>query len=135
LGQALTLVSKRLTTPPMPQRTGPPVLALVVSDGMHTGDWRAGLRAVDATPWGKRAVRVAIGIGEHTDKGMLKEFLANPELEPLRAENPMCPEQLVAAIRWPSEKYAVIKNDRPPPDAPPVVEPPTPGGDATDDVW
>ncbi|MGP4111036.1 vWA domain-containing protein [Streptomyces sp. 4N509B] len=98
MGAALRLVAKELTSPPMPQRALRPVLALV-SDGLPMDDWRAGLRAVDATPWGKRAVRVAIGIGDDADKGMLKEFLANPELEPLQANNP---KQLVAAIRWAS---------------------------------
>ncbi|MDT0345286.1 vWA domain-containing protein [Streptomyces litchfieldiae] len=98
LGAALRLVSEALKTPPMPGRALRPVLALV-SDGLPTDDWRSGLRAVDATPWGKRAVRVAIGIGEDADKAMLKEFLANPEQEPLRVKNP---KQLVAAIRWAS---------------------------------
>jgi uncharacterized protein YegL len=98
LGAALRLASEALRTPPMPGRALRPVLALV-SDGLPTDDWRSGLRAVDATPWGKRAVRVAIGIGEDADKDMLKEFLANPEQEPLRVKNP---KQLVAAIRWAS---------------------------------
>lgn len=80
----------------MPQRALPPVLALV-SDGQPTDDWRSGLRAIDDTPWGKRAVRVALAIGDDADKSMLKEFLANPELEPLHAKNP---RQLAAAIRW-----------------------------------
>ena len=62
LGAALQLVAGELETPPMPERALKPVLALV-SDGQPTDDWRAGLRAVDATPWGKRAVRVAIAIG------------------------------------------------------------------------
>lgn len=98
LGAALRLAADALQTPPMPQRALRPVLALV-SDGMPTDDWRAGLRAVDGTPWGRRAVRVAVGIGDDADKSMLKEFLANPELEPLTAKNG---KQLAAAIRWAS---------------------------------
>lgn len=98
LGEALRLVARELEMPPMPERALKPVLALV-SDGQPTDDWRSGLRAVDSTPWGKRAVRVAIGIGEDADRAMLKEFLANPELEPLDANSP---KQLAAAIRWAS---------------------------------
>lgn len=98
LGAALRLVADELETPPMPERALKPVLALV-SDGLPTDDWRSGLRAVDSTPWGKRAVRVAIAIGQDADIPMLKEFLANPELEPLQAHNPT---QLAGAIRWAS---------------------------------
>jgi uncharacterized protein YegL len=98
LGAALRLVAGELETPPMPERALKPVLALV-SDGQPTDDWRAGLQAVDNTPWGRRAVRVAIAIGQDADVAMLKEFLASPELEPLRAHNPA---QLAGAIRWAS---------------------------------
>jgi uncharacterized protein YegL len=138
LGKALKLVSTELTTPPMPQRALRPVLALV-SDGLPMDDWRAGLRAVDATPWGKRAVRVAIGIGDDADKAMLKEFLANPELEPLHARNP---KQLVAAIRWAST-VAVATASTPMADgdrllntAPTLTKLAGPYGSADDDdVW
>jgi uncharacterized protein YegL len=98
LGAALRLAAAELATPPMPQRALRPVLALV-SDGQPTDDWRSGLRAVDATPWGTRAVRVAVAIGDDADKAMLKEFLANPELEPFEAKNA---QQLARAIRWAS---------------------------------
>jgi uncharacterized protein YegL len=98
MGSAFRLVAKALETPPMPQRAMPPVLALV-SDGQPSDDWRSGMRAIDDTAWGKRAVRVAVAIGEDADKAMLKSFLDNPELEPLQANNP---RQLVAAIRWAS---------------------------------
>ncbi|WP_165985636.1 tellurium resistance protein [Streptomyces sp. YIM 98790] len=98
LGQALHLAAEEMRMPPMPERALRPVLALV-SDGVPTDDWRAGLRALDGTPWGKRAVRIAVAIGDDADKDMLRTFLANPELEPLEARNP---RQLVAAIRWAS---------------------------------
>lgn len=98
LGEALTLVAGELRTPPMPERALKPVIALV-SDGAPTDDWRAGLRAIEATPWGRKAVRVAIAIGADADRGVLQEFLANPELRPLDANSP---KQLAAAIRWAS---------------------------------
>ncbi|MFD7259215.1 tellurium resistance protein [Streptomyces sp. NPDC059874] len=135
LGDALHLVSRELDTPPMPQRALKPVLALV-SDGVPTDDWKAGLRAVDATPWGRKAVRVAIAIGADADRTVLQEFLGNPELQPLDANSP---KQLAAAIRWASTA-AVKAASQPvagsadtiakqPPYAPPVLD------DDDDDVW
>ncbi|MFC7791200.1 vWA domain-containing protein [Streptomyces cinereoruber] len=136
LGEALHLVAGELRTPPMPERALKPVIALV-SDGVPTDDWRAGLKAIDATPWGRKAVRVAIAIGTDADRSVLQEFLANPELRPLDANSP---KQLAAAIRWAST--AAVKaasqpvagaNDtatKPAPYAPPVL-----ADDDEDDVW
>ncbi|MFJ7591818.1 tellurium resistance protein [Streptomyces sp. NPDC097617] len=135
LGEALHLAARELDTPPMPQRALKPVLALV-SDGVPTDDWKAGLRAVDATPWGRKAVRVAIAIGADADRNVLQEFLGNPELQPLDANSP---KQLAAAIRWASTA-AVKAASQPvagsgdttikqPPYAPPVLD------DDDDDVW
>lgn len=129
LGAALRLVATELDTPPMPERALKPVLALV-SDGQPTDDWRVGLRAVDSTPWGKRAVRVAIAIGQDADTAMLKEFLANPELEPLQAQNP---RQLAGAIRWAST-VAVRAASTPRADAAAAAAPAA-AEDDSEDVW
>jgi uncharacterized protein YegL len=136
LGEALALVARELDTPPMPQRALKPVLALV-SDGVPTDDWKAGLRAVDATPWGRKAVRVAIAIGADADRSVLQEFLGNPELKPLDANSP---KQLAAAIRWAStaavkaasQPVAGSSSDqtlKKPAYAPPALD------DDDDDVW
>lgn len=98
LGAALRMAARELQTPPMPERAMQPVLALV-SDGRPTDNWREGLRAVDSTPWGPKSIRVAVSIGQDADTAMLKEFLANPEMQPLQADNPT---QLARAIRWTS---------------------------------
>lgn len=135
LGEALHVVAAELRTPPMPQRALKPVLALV-SDGVPTDDWKAGLKAIDETPWGRKAVRVAIAIGTDADRSVLQEFLGNPELQPLDANSP---KQLAAAIRWASTA-AVKAASQPvagsattkvtqPPYAPPVLD------DDDDDVW
>lgn len=135
LGEALQLAARELDTPPMPQRALKPVLALV-SDGVPTDDWKAGLRAVDATPWGRKAVRVAIAIGADADRNVLQEFLGNPELQPLDANSP---KQLAAAIRWastaavkaasqPVAGFGDATTVKQPPYAPPVL-------DDDDDVW
>ena len=98
LGAALRMVARELQSPPMPARAMQPVLALV-SDGLPTDDWRSGLHAVDSTPWGKRTIRVAVSIGKDADTAMLNEFLADPQVKPLQADNPT---QLARAIRWAS---------------------------------
>lgn len=137
LGEALKLVARELEVPPMPTRALKPVLALV-SDGQPTDDWRAGLRAVDATPWGKRAVRVAIAIGKDADRAQLKEFLGNPELEPMDADSP---KKLAAAIRWASTvalkaaSTPLAQADSADAGYGPYAPPPVAADDDDDDVW
>ena len=96
LGAALRMVARELQIPPMPERAMQPVLALV-SDGLPTDDWRDGMHAVDNTPWGPKTIRVAVSIGQDADTAMLTEFLANPKIKPLQADNPT---ELTHAIRW-----------------------------------
>lgn len=98
LGAALSLLADALKIPPMDTRALPPVLVLL-SDGMPTDDYKAGLNKLMSEPWGKRSVRIAIAIGSDADLDVLKKFIANPELEPLVAKNS---PQLVKAIRWAS---------------------------------
>ena len=80
----------------MPARALPPVLVLV-SDGKPTDDFSAGLRALMEKPWGAKAVRIAIAIGDDADKAILQRFIGHPELEPLQANNA---ESLVRYIKW-----------------------------------
>ena len=86
---------------------------------------------MDSTPWGKRAIRVAIAIGQDADRAMLKEFLANPELEPLKADNP---KQLARAIRWAST-VAVRAASTPRADAVSALAAGPADPDDTADVW
>jgi uncharacterized protein YegL len=137
LGAALRLLAEELHTPPMPTRALRPVIVLI-SDGVPTDDWRAGLRALDTTPWGRRSVRVAIAIGEDADRGVLKEFLQNPELEPLNASRV---SELARSLRWAST-MAVRASSLPSPrmtsfDLSSLSFPATPssGSPGDDDVW
>jgi hypothetical protein len=50
-------------------------------------------------PWGQKAVRIAIAIGQDVDLSPLKKFMGNPESQPLQANNP---EALVRLIKWAS---------------------------------
>src|SRR5207253_2563225 len=68
-------------------------------DGQPTDDFAGGLKALLDQPWGKKAVRIAIAIGEDADLDVLQKFIAHSELRPLEANNP---EALTRQIRWAS---------------------------------
>jgi uncharacterized protein YegL len=91
-------------------------------------------------PWGRKAVRIAIAIGEDADQEVLKKFIANPELRPLQANNP---ESLIKYIRWVST--AVLKSASSPASQSaaastsglnvPIPALPDTTGPSADDVW
>lgn len=103
MGRALGMVAEQLKIPPMTERALPPVLVLV-SDGQPTDDFGSGLQALMSQPWGKKAVRIAIAIGEDADLECLQKFIGHPEIKPLQANNP---DALVRHIKWVST--AVLK--------------------------
>ena len=103
MGKALMTIAEQLDPEKMPRRALPPVLVLL-SDGQPTDDVSSGLRDLMAQPWGTKAVRIAIAIGDDADKSVLQRFIGHPELEPLQANNA---EALVRLIRWVST--AVLK--------------------------
>ena len=90
--------------------------------------------------WGKKAVRIAIAIGEDADHDVLQKFIGHPELKPLQANNS---ESLVNYIKWVST--AVLKSASSPASqaadaSSPVVNVPVPavpdaGPSSADDVW
>jgi uncharacterized protein YegL len=96
MGKALALVAEQLKMPPMSERALPPVLVLV-SDGQPTDNFDGGLKALMEQPWGKKAVRIAIAIGEDADHDVLQQFIGHPEIKPLQANNP---ESLVGYVKW-----------------------------------
>lgn len=103
MGKALRMVADALTVEQMPPRGLPPVLVLI-SDGHPTDDFNAGLKALMDQPWGKKAVRIAIAIGDDADHDVLQKFIGHPEIAPLHAHNPT---DLVKFIKWAST--AVLK--------------------------
>jgi uncharacterized protein YegL len=139
MGRAMTIVADQLKIPPMTDRALPPVLVLI-SDGQPTDDFSGGLQALMNEPWGRKAVRVAIAIGEDADQEVLNKFIANPELKPLQANNP---ESLVKYIRWVST--AVLKSASSPASQDsaspaaglnvPIPAMPDAGPTSADDVW
>lgn len=100
LGKGIRLVADQLKSPPFPKRALPPVLALL-SDGEPTDSWEAELAALEALPWGKRAVRIGIGIGDGANMGVLQRFVGtNTELYSSRVLTTNNPQQLAAALKW-----------------------------------
>ena len=85
MGKAFELLADQLKIPPMPDRALPPVLVLL-SDGQPTDDYKKGLSTLLSVPWAKKAVKVAISIGDGAILDMLAEFTQNKELV-LNAKN------------------------------------------------
>jgi uncharacterized protein YegL len=121
LGQALALLAADLRTLPQNARLLPPQIILI-SDGKPTDDWRGGLAALMEVPWGKRAIRQAIAIGQDADHETLKRFIDNSERPVLRADSA---EQLVRYFRYVSTSVATTApgKEPPPPSAPLAEEP------------
>jgi uncharacterized protein YegL len=137
MGKALRMVAEQLKV--LPERGLPPVLVLI-SDGQPTDDFDGGLKEILNQPWGKKAVRIAIAIGEDADLDVLQKFINNPEIKPLRAKTP---EALVRYIKWVST--AVLKSASSPAsqskqvaagiNVPIPAPPPEEVLDSADDVW
>ncbi len=100
LGDALTMVGNVLQAPLMTDRALPPVIVLV-SDGLPTDDFQAGLELLMSKPWGQQARRLVVAIGEDGASEQAQEifraFIANEGIQPLQANNP---EALIETVRW-----------------------------------
>lgn len=139
LGAALKKVAEVLKVSVMGDRALPPVLVLL-SDGLPTDDYGSGLKVLMDEPWGKKAVRIAIAIGEDADHEPLQKFIGHKEIQPLQANNP---KTLVKYIKWAST--AVLKAASSPASQVkgaagsamnvPVPAAPAPGPADAGDVW
>jgi uncharacterized protein YegL len=101
--QAIRMLAAELIAENMPRRGYPPV-CLLVSDGHCTDPPEAYDRAITDLldlPWGKRAVRLAIAIGDEADydETALLKFVSHQEIGVLKAHNP---GELVHYIKWAS---------------------------------
>lgn len=103
LGKAFEMLAVQLTIPPMSDRALPPVIVLL-SDGQPTDDYKKSLDKLLHLPWGKKAVRIAISIGQDADDDVLVEFTGNRELV-LQANNA---EDLTKMIKWASTVASVV---------------------------
>jgi uncharacterized protein YegL len=101
--QALRLLASELTLEKMPRRGFPPV-CILVSDGFCTDPpeaYDAAIADLVKLPWGKRAVRLAIAVGDPADydENELLKFVSHSEIGVLKADTP---QKLVNYIRWAS---------------------------------
>ncbi|MCL2754862.1 MAG: tellurium resistance protein [Oscillospiraceae bacterium] len=103
MGHALKLLRAALDIPPMSDRALPPVIVLL-SDGRPTDDYKPELEKLLAMPWGKKAVRIAIAIGQDADLNVLEEFTGKSELV-LEAMNR---DALVKMIKWASTAASMV---------------------------
>ncbi len=98
MGKAFELLADQLKMPPMEPRGLKPVIVLI-TDGHPSDDWRGGLKKIFELPWGQKAVRIAVAIGDDADHGPLEEFINDPEINVLLADNA---KDLAAHIKWAS---------------------------------
>lgn len=138
MGVGLRKVAEQLKIPPMSDRALPPVLVLI-SDGQPTDDFVGGMAELEKQPWGKKAVKIAIAIGDDADEDVLQRFVGNSEIPVLTAKNP---EQLVNRIKWASTVVlkAVSSPDSQPDKTPTgsnvtIPKPPEEVLTSADDVW
>lgn len=96
MGKALQLVAEQLDQARMPERALPSVLVLI-SCSKPSDDVDVGLRALMDQPWGRKAVQIAVAVGDEVDRSVLQRFIGHPELEPLQANNA---ESLVRFVKW-----------------------------------
>ncbi len=101
--QAIDLLADELSLEKMPQRGLPPV-CLLVSDGLCTDpdeEYIEAITKLKRQPWGKKAVRLAIAIGDELDydEEQLLKFVSHQEIGVLKAHNP---GELVNYIKWAS---------------------------------
>ncbi len=102
------MVGNVLQPPLMTDRALPPVIVLV-TDGLATDDFQAGLNHLMSKPWGRQALRIVVALGEDSSSNEAQDhfraFIANDALRPFQANNPVV---LAEHIRWVST--AVLKS-------------------------
>ena len=92
-----------LSIPPMPTRALPPVLVLL-SDGQPTDNYKQSLDKLKKLPWFRKAVKIAISIGQDADDEVLIDFTGNRELV-LQANNAAA---LTKMIKWASTTASMV---------------------------
>ena len=87
----------------MPERALPPVIVLL-SDGQPTDDYKKSMEKLKKRPWFRKAVKIAISIGQDADDEVLIEFAGNKELV-LQANNATA---LAKMIKWASTTASMV---------------------------
>jgi uncharacterized protein YegL len=87
-GAAIEWLADAVTMDKMPPRGYPPVMVLL-SDGDNTdGDaYEQAIARLNSEPWGRKAIRIAIGIGDGYNRTLLEKFTNRPDIGVLEAKN------------------------------------------------
>lgn len=103
LGKAFELLAAQLSVEQLGERALPPVVVLL-SDGQPTDDYKKQLDKFKKLPWGRKAVKIAISIGQDADDKVLADFTGNKEMV-LQANNA---SSLTKMIKWASTVASVV---------------------------
>lgn len=109
--KAIRLLTNELSIERMPRRGLPPV-CILISDGFCTDpreEYDAAIADLGKIPWGIKAVRLAIAIGDEADYNAteLLKFANQESVGLLKAHSP---EELVAYIKWASVSASVASS-------------------------
>ena len=105
MGKAFDLLAAQLDVKQMGTRALPPVIVLL-SDGQPTDNYKQSLAKLQALPWAKKAVKIAISIGKDADDEVLFEFTGNKELV-LQANSA---KMLAKMIKWASTSVSAVSS-------------------------
>lgn len=112
---AINLLCTHLANDRMPKRGLPPV-CILISDGMCTqgaDEYERAISNLEALPWGKKAIRLSIGLGKigyDLDEEELKKFVMpafRSEIGVLNAQNK---SQLTKYLRWASVSASIASS-------------------------
>lgn len=109
---AIRLLGTELSVEKMPRRGLPPV-CILISDGYCTDpeeEYTKAITDLNRIPWGMKAIRLAIAIGEDADfnEAELLKFVNQEKVGLLKAHNP---EDLLSFIKWASTE-ATLSSSR-----------------------
>jgi uncharacterized protein YegL len=87
-GAAIQWLADAVTMDKMSRKGFPPVMVLL-SDGDNTdGDaYEQAIARLNSEPWGRKAIRIAIGIGDGYNRTQLEKFTNRPDIGVLEAKN------------------------------------------------
>ena len=105
---AINLLCDEIDVEKMPRRGFPPV-CILISDGYCTeleDKYDSAINRLNSLPWGKKAVRLSIAIGDESDydEEQLLKFTNHKEVGVLKAHNV---SELVQFIKWASTAASV----------------------------
>ena len=87
-GAAVGLLADSIRMANMPERGLPPVMVLISDGGNTDGDkYDKAIDQLNREPWGNKAIRLSIGIGDDYDREQLGKFTNHPEIGVLEARS------------------------------------------------